>query len=176
MALVQSWPVKAFLKFYFWGLFRPLFERTAEGLYRKRGWKRGNDMQQRATEWNQTWGCCSEDTASVYEAPSLPTEPQGRPSKGHFKCLKQVRWQRCYCIVEPAYKSVLDWKFMLTTKGAGTHLNTMLTFEEMSRPSDFQFEQFDQTVGFPKGSRFWNACFLSKVQKLNLSPAWKHAA
>ncbi len=51
------------------GAFVPSFDRTAEEL----------DMQQRATGWNQTWGHCGEDTASVHGVPTRPTEPQGHP-------------------------------------------------------------------------------------------------
>ncbi len=43
------------------------------------GRDRGNDMQQRVTMWNRTRGHCSEDTASVYGVPALPTEPPGAP-------------------------------------------------------------------------------------------------
>ncbi len=41
--------------------------------------QRGNDMQQRATGWNQTCGRCSEDKASVYGAPALQTDRPGAP-------------------------------------------------------------------------------------------------
>ncbi len=45
-------------------------------------------MQQRATGWNRTSGCCSEDTASVHGAPALPTELLGRPSLKTFLSLQ----------------------------------------------------------------------------------------
>ncbi len=57
----------------------PLFDRTAAELDRKWWRERGNDMQERATGWNQTHGCCSEHTASVHEAPTLTTEQPGHP-------------------------------------------------------------------------------------------------
>ncbi len=61
----------------FWGAFVPLsFDWTAEEWTGNRG-ERGNDTQQRATRWNRTRGCCSENTASGYGVPALATEPLG---------------------------------------------------------------------------------------------------
>ncbi len=62
----------------FFGALCAFINRTAEGLNRKWGWERGNDMQQRATGWNQSRGSCNEDKTSVHGAPALPTEPLGR--------------------------------------------------------------------------------------------------
>ncbi len=57
--------------------FCAFIDETAEGLTgnsgeseRERERERGDDMQQRATGWNRTRGRHSEDTASVYGAPS----------------------------------------------------------------------------------------------------------
>ncbi len=64
---------KLFLFFSF-SLFCSFSERTDEGLDRKWGRERGNDMQQRTTWWNRTGGHCSKDAASVHGALALSTE------------------------------------------------------------------------------------------------------
>ncbi len=49
-----------------------------------KGTERGNGMQQRATWWNRTRGCCGEDTAFVCGAPALPAELPGQYSSYFF--------------------------------------------------------------------------------------------
>ncbi len=62
------------LKSFFFIAFCAFIERTAEVLDRKWWGERGDDMQKRATERNQTQDRCNEDSFSVHEAPALPTE------------------------------------------------------------------------------------------------------
>ncbi len=72
--LIEAHIMYLFLFFrYFLGLFVPLF------LGQETGQREGEWHAAKGHRWNRTRVCCSEDIASVYGAPALPTEPLGAP-------------------------------------------------------------------------------------------------
>ncbi len=79
----------AFFKRHFCA-FHAFIYKKAEGFDRKWGKERKTDMQQRATRWDRTWGCCSESAASVHGAPAPPTELPGCPGYGVLSLMTQT--------------------------------------------------------------------------------------
>ncbi len=61
--------------------------------------------------WNRTRVRCSEDTASVYGAPALLTEPPDAPFKGSLYCASFHSKQNTFAVVRPSfYMTTVCWR------------------------------------------------------------------